>query len=117
MADRTFELLRSLEGKEASVNGATQIRAGVIRPEIIVPSDVPPTEAAAVAEGGGTLEAGTPIRIIREPWFGKLAKVSALPPELQVVESGAEVRVLRAVLDETGEEVTVPRANVEIIAK
>ncbi len=117
MADRTFELLRSLEEKEASVNGATQIRAGVIRPEIIVPSDVPPTEAAAAAEGGGTLEAGTPVRIIREPWFGKLATVSALPPELQGVESGAEVRVLRAVLDETGEEVTVPRANVEIIAK
>lgn len=117
MADRTFELLRLLEGKEASVNGATQIRAGVIRPEIIVPADTPPTEKAAGAEGGGTLEAGTPIRIIREPWFGKLAKVSALPPELQVVESGAEVRVLRAVLDETGEEVTVPRANVEIIAK
>lgn len=117
MADRTFELLRSLEGKEASVNGATQIRAGVIRPEIIVPSDAPPSEAVAVADGGGTLEIGTPIRIIREPWFGKLAKVSALPPELQVVESGAEVRVLRAVLDETGEEVTVPRANVEIIAK
>lgn len=117
MAGRTFELLRSLEGKEASVNGATQIRAGVIRPEIIVPSDSPPTEAVAAADGGGALEVGTPIRIIREPWFGKLAKVSELPPELQVVESGAEVRVLRAVLEETGEEVTVPRANVEIIAR
>lgn len=117
MAVRTFELLRSLEGKEASVNGATQIRAGVIRPEIIVPSESPPTELAAAADGGGALEVGTPIRIIREPWFGKLAKVSELPPELQVVESGAEVRVLRAVLEETGEEVTVPRANVEIIAK
>jgi putative ubiquitin-RnfH superfamily antitoxin RatB of RatAB toxin-antitoxin module len=117
MAGRTFELLRSLEGKEASVNGATQIRAGVIRPEIIVPSDSPPTGSVAADDGGGALEVGTPIRIIREPWFGKLAKVSDLPPELQVVESGAEVRVLRAVLDESGEEVTVPRANVEIIAK
>ncbi|MER3414004.1 MAG: hypothetical protein C4341_07175 [Armatimonadota bacterium] len=117
MADRTFELLRSLEGKEASINGATQIRAGVIRPEIIVPSDLPPTEVAAAADGAGALEVGTPIRIIREPWFGKLAKVSALPAELQVVESGAEVRVLRAVLDESGQEVTLPRANVEIIAR
>ena len=37
MAQRTFDLLKSLEGKTASVNGATQIRAGVIRPEILVP--------------------------------------------------------------------------------
>lgn len=117
MADRTFELLTSLEGKEASINGATQIRAGVIRPEIIVPSNAPPAEGIASVDGGGELEIGTPIRIIREPWFGKLAKVSDLPPELQVVESGAEVRVLRAILDDSGEEITVPRANVEILAR
>ncbi|MEA3392560.1 MAG: hypothetical protein U9Q91_06235, partial [Candidatus Marinimicrobia bacterium] len=39
MADQTFKLLSSLEGNMASVNGATQIRAGVIRPEIIIPLD------------------------------------------------------------------------------
>ena len=33
MAARTWELLSSLEGQKASVNGATQIRAGVIRPD------------------------------------------------------------------------------------
>jgi len=43
MARRTFELLKSLEGKSASINGATQIRAGVIRPEVIVP--LPPSAA------------------------------------------------------------------------
>jgi len=61
------------------------------------------------------LEIGTPIRVIREPYFGQLGKVTELPSQLQVVGSGAEVRVLRARL-EGGEEVTVPRANVEIIA-
>ena len=40
MAERTFSLLKSLEGKTASINGATQIRAGVIRPEVIVPLEV-----------------------------------------------------------------------------
>jgi hypothetical protein len=117
MADRTFELLRSLEGKEASMNGATQIRAGVIRPEIIVPSDADVLSHESSETGGGLLEVGAPIRIIREPYFGRLATVTALPPELQVVESGAEVRVLKAKLDDTGEEVTVPRANVEIISR
>ena len=36
MGERTFELLNFHSGKFASVNGATQIRAGVIRPEIVI---------------------------------------------------------------------------------
>ena len=34
MAQRTFDLLKDREGMRASICGATQIRAGVIRPEI-----------------------------------------------------------------------------------
>lgn len=114
MAERTFKLLQSLDGKLASMNGATQIRAGVIRPEIIVPLA---NSGEAVAAAGGALELkpGTPIRIIREPYFGALGTVTDLPAQLVKLESETEVRVLRAKL-ETGEEVTVPRANVEIIA-
>ncbi|MBQ9358613.1 MAG: hypothetical protein IJT95_03635, partial [Abditibacteriota bacterium] len=39
MSDRAFELLQSHNGREASFNGATHIRAGVIRPEVITLSD------------------------------------------------------------------------------
>lgn len=112
MADRTFALLKSLEGRRASVNGATQIRAGVIRPEIIVPS-MDLSEAAPKADEQ-SLDIGTRIRVIREPYFGRLGRVSALPPQPVVVESGASVRVLEADLDD-GRHVSVPRANVEII--
>lgn len=114
MAQRTFDLLKTLEGKEGSINGATQIRAGVIRPEVIVPlgaDAVGSNLAAQVFE----LKEGTPIRVIREPYFGRLGTVTALPATLVTLESGTEVRVLRARL-ENGEEVTVPRANVEILA-
>lgn len=114
MAERTFSLLKTLEGKRASMNGATQIRAGVIRPEIIVPLDLSPSETKEV-DKALELKPGTPIRIIREPYFGALGAVTELPSQLVVLESGTEVRVLRAKL-ESGEEVTVPRANVEIIA-
>jgi len=118
MARRTFDLLRSLEGREASICGATQIRAGVIRPEVIVADEAPETAGAGEAETEPdfTLAEGTPIRIIREPWFGVLATVVGLPHQLVKVESGAEVRVLEARLATTGETVTVPRANVEIVA-
>jgi hypothetical protein len=114
MARRTFDLLRSLAGRSASINGATQIRAGVIRPEVIVPLGAA-TAAGPAPEGDeGNLAVGTPIRIIREPYFGKLASVAALPPQLTVIGSGASVRVLEAKLAD-GSVVTVPRANVEII--
>jgi len=116
MAEKTFELLTALDGERASINGATQIRAGVMRPEIIV--------AGHKAKGTTTIEGtedvsqglspGTIVRIIREPWFGQIATVTGLPPELQVIESGAKVRVLRAELG-SGEQVTIPRANVELI--
>ena len=115
MAQRTFALLSSLEGVEASFSGATQIRAGVIRPEIIVANK----ETAPVLSGDENnfaLAVGTPIRIIREPYFGKLATVTGLPSQLVRVASGTEVRVLEARLSEDNSSVMVPRANVEIVA-
>ena len=113
MAHRTFELLKSLEGKTGSINGATQIRAGVIRPELIIPIGGAPSQAN-VAAAAHELLVGAQVRIIREPYFGKIGIVTELPATLQVLESGTEVRVLKAKVD--GQEVMVPRANVEIIA-
>ncbi len=118
MARRTFELLASQEGKDASVNGATQIRAGVIRPEIVVPKDGALTmeDLQAPEEDkftAGELNLGTPIRLIRTPYFGALGRVVALPPEPQEIETETKTRVLEAELV-TGEKVVVPRANVEI---
>lgn len=113
MAQPTFDLLRSLEGRMASVNGATQIRAGVIRPEVIVPREqTAGVITSSKAEGG--LEVGMAVRIIRNPDFGKIGRVQALPSELQQVESEARCRVLEVELED-GKRVTMPRANVEII--
>jgi hypothetical protein len=113
MAQRTFDLLASLQGQTGSINGATQIRAGVIRPEVIVPHAV-----TAMKAGGAEsfeLSIGASIRVIREPYFGVLGEVTKLPPELTPIDSGAVVRVLEARLAD-GRTVTVPRANVEIVA-
>jgi len=114
MAQRTFDLLKDLEGMEASFNGATQIRAGAMRPEIIVPIEED-VEADDKEEKEQLLEVGTNIRIIRVPYFGELASVSALPPELKEIGTGSKVRMLEAKLSASGEVVSVPRANVEII--
>ncbi|MEO0246946.1 MAG: hypothetical protein ABIM20_03085 [candidate division WOR-3 bacterium] len=115
MAKRTFELFRELNGKKASMNGATQIRAGVIRPEVIVALEGETYEAKEEAEElKEGLVVGTMVRVIREPYFGKIGKVTALPPELRVIETEAKVRVLEIEFDD-GTKVIVPRANVEII--
>lgn len=115
MAERTFALLKDYEGREASVNGATQIRAGVMRPEIVIarnPSDAAPQQGARPEEG--LLEIGTQVRLIRDPYFGLLGSVSALPNEPAVLGSGSKARVLEVTLAD-GRRVTVPRANVELI--
>ena len=113
MARKTFELLRELEGKQASVNGATQIRAGVIRPEVIVPCP-PGTQPLEDKTEEGILEIGSLVRIIREPYFGLIGRVTALPPEPQVIETETKTRVLEVELGD-GRRVVVPRANVELI--
>jgi hypothetical protein len=115
MAERTFALLRSREGADAAVNGTTQIRAGVMRPEILIPLTEPHVmPERADEEDSGGLAIGAPVRAIRDPYFGLIGSVSALPHEPQVLESGSRARVLEVTF-ETGKSATIPRANVELI--
>lgn len=117
MAKRTFELFANKAGQQASCSGTTQIRAGVIRPEVIIPLEQSHKPQATshksdITEGG--IKLGDTIRIIREPYFGALARVKNLPSELQQIPTESQARVLVATLPD-GQEVTIPRANVERI--
>ena len=114
MARRTFDLLASREGDDAAVNGATQIRAGVMRPEIVIPLRGATRGGDARAVDTGRLAIGAPIRVIRDPYFGLIGRVTALPPEPQTLQSGSKARVLEVTF-ESGEGVIIPRANVELI--
>ena len=115
MAEKTFSLLRSLEGRKASMSGVTQIRAGVMRPEVIVAQGGRKTQGAEkVFFSTSGMEIGSSIRAIREPYFGRLGKVADLPPELRQLETEAKVRVLEVEF-ENGERAVLPRANVEMI--
>ncbi len=117
MAHRTFDLLTSRQGMKTSISGATQIRAGVIRPEVVVPLDSAgrSDRDSEIEDTPSTgLTVGRHVRVIREPFFGKIGKVTALPPELQKLETEAMVRVLEVEFDD-GTRATIPRANVELI--
>lgn len=115
MADRTFKLLSSRAGQDAAVNGTTQIRAGVMRPEIVIPlAEGAATGELHAAHHAGRLEIGSPVRVIRDPYFGRIGKVASLPPEPRVLASESKARILEVKL-ENGESAVVPRANVELI--
>ncbi len=120
MARRTFELFAAHSGQPASCSGATQIRAGVIRPEIVIPRrnahKTSNTEVATKGREGAEagIQVNDLVRIIRDPYFGSLARVRALPSALRQIPTESTVRVLIAELPD-GREVTIPRANVEMI--
>ena len=114
MGQQTFDLLNSHNGKLASINGATQIRAGVIRPEIIIPLD--PSDASRESGDSNKSDGMTIdslVRVIRSPNFGKIGVVKELPPELRKMESETMVRV--AIVDIDGNRFEIPRSNLEVV--
>ncbi len=114
MGTQTFDLLKEHHGKFASVNGATQIRAGVIRPEIVIPLTKDQLKGdhkdADASEG---IQTGSLVRVIRAPFFGRMGKVIDLPSELRKMESETMVRV--AIIEIDGKNVEIPRANLEMV--
>lgn len=114
MGQRTFDLLKKYAGKFASINGATQIRAGVIRPEIVIPLDK--KDLMGDSKNKQTMEgirAGSLVRVIRAPFFGRMGNVVNLPSELMKMESETMVRVAEIEID--GKNVMIPRSNLEMV--
>lgn len=113
MASKTFRLLSAHRGCKASISGSTQIRAGVIRPEIIIPRPTAMAESPPEVEHAG-IRLGDSVRIIRDPLFGKIGEVSALPSDLARIPTESDVRVLEVTFPD-GARAVVPRTNIEVI--
>jgi transcription antitermination factor NusG len=113
MRREVWETLKALEGMDASVNGATQIRAGAIRPEVIIPLPLYDGRIGERALIDEDLQAGMRVRIVSEPYFGVLGVVSEVVREPRLIETEARVPVVSVRMADGGTAV-VPRANVEI---
>jgi len=125
MADWTFDLLREHAGKLVSLNGTTQVRAGVIRPELIISLDSRPSDrgqsnaaetapaVAAERELTDDLTVGAVVRVLRKPYFGLWGEIIAVPTEPERLETEAVARVVRVRLQD-GQVITVPQENVEV---
>jgi hypothetical protein len=105
-----FDTLARLDGREASVNGFTQLRAGVERPELIVPHGAVPDGrpgdgSVPVRVGRRTriyvdrsyrlprLEPGARVRLVRAPYAGLEGEVVDLPVEARRIATGAVMPV------------------------
>ena len=113
MSEATYSLLKENNGKAASINGATQIRAGVIRPEIVIPIETGNTDEDSQSKMPEGIKEGSTVRVIRSPNFGKIGKVISLPAELNNMESETMVRVAEISID--GKYILIPRANLEMV--
>ena len=114
MANRTFELFKKFNNQTASINGATQIRAGVIRPEVVIPQSEDESGVKSLSESDMIISEGSNVRVIRTPYFGKVGKVVSLPSELMKMESETIVRVAEIEFSD-GKKAIIPRANLEMI--
>ena len=116
MARQTFDLLLHRQGMKASLHGTTQIRAGVQRPEIVIPLEKDSNSSLDKDRviTPSALDVGTQVRLIRSPYFGQLGEVTKLLVEPQSLETEAHVRVLEVQLHNQ-EKIGLPRANGEIV--
>ena len=114
MSDKTYNILKSHDGKKASINGATQIRAGVIRPEVIITLEDQSDVLHNFNENDLIIKEGSQVRVIREPYFGRIGIVKELPSEPIKIDSETKARVAEIEF-KNNERKLVPRANLEII--
>jgi hypothetical protein len=114
MRSSIWQEFSSLQGRYASMSGKTQIRAGLVRPEVVVceaewPKELPTSEVTS-----GAVQVGDLVRVLRSPYLDRIGRVMALPKERQVIATGSSVRVAEVLIDE--ELVTLPVANLLKIA-
>lgn len=114
MSEPAFSLLHSNMGREATLSADTRTRWGAIRPEIMIPlraEDEMPGEDGTIKP----LQMGDRVRALRAPYLGTLGTIAGLPQRLQMLESGARMRVAAVDLAD-GEQALIPLANLELIA-
>jgi len=115
MSQKTYDILKENSGNRASVNGATQIRAGVIRPELIISiNKKQDSNMKDFDENDLIIKEGSKVRVIREPDFGDIGIIKALPKDSVRIESETKARVAEVEFSDNKRKL-VPRANLEII--
>ncbi len=111
---RTYLILKQNEGKKVSVNGATQIRAGAERPEVLIFNKNHNETLEEPIQENKSLAIGNSVRILRDPYFGEIGTIEEILKDNNKFESGVICRGLKIKTKKYGD-VIVPKANVELV--
>ncbi|MBL7661579.1 hypothetical protein JNK13_02390 [bacterium] len=114
LAQRVLNLALEFNGQPASINGTTQVRAGAVRPELLIATQAPNANQR-IQTISTALDLGSKIRSIRAPYFGLVGTVTDLPADPLRIETGAEVRVAHVLFQGRANPVVIPRANLELV--
>ena len=114
------KILNKNINKRVSISGVTQIRAGAIRPEVIVFNNLDEINYALDLkttndDKNTILQVGTNVKILKKPFFGQFGVVTKIFDEEVQFESGITCRGIEVLLDDNKTKVIVPKANAQVI--
>jgi len=107
-----FRLLSTSDRRDIAVNAEPFDRDTGARPEVLIP--LAPAPDISPAPQAGQLEVGRQVRVTRAPHRGLMGTVDAIPPGRTVFSNGLRLPAVR-IRTESGENLLVPLANVEIV--
>jgi len=115
MPESAYQAMAEHADLLVAIDGSTQLRAGVIRPEILIPlaEDIP-ADTKAMVNTALNLQVNDPVILIREPHFGAIGRVAAISAELQATAAGTKASLALIQLDQ-GECLQVPVQNCQKI--
>ncbi|MCE5196327.1 MAG: hypothetical protein LLG09_04260 [Negativicutes bacterium] len=111
MPQQTYRQIAEHAGLLAAIDGSTQLRAGVIRPEILIPlAEEIPLDTKETIPTALNLQVNDAVILIREPHFGSIGRVAAISADLQATAAGTNASLALIQLDQ-GECLAVPVQN------
>ena len=114
MSNALYQELASHHGMSASIDGSTQLRAGVVRPEILIALEEDEPQQLEPVNTDRNLHVNDFVQLIREPHFGAIGRVVQLRSELQATEAGTMAALVHIQLED-GSSIQIPVQNCQKI--
>jgi len=118
ISEALFAQIACLEGKQGVIDATTQLRAGVSRPELLVPLiDELENHRELLLEGVyensfvEQLKVGDRVMLIREPFAGSHGEVLEIGSKLERTSSGALTTLVQVRLHQDDQLVLIPLTN------